>query len=283
MGGAAAGFALPEGGTADPAETRVGPGAAVLFSVGCPSFAAANEDTAALVRIDARRAALIVADGLGGRPGGESASKTAVRTVEKYLRRVRGRDAVRSAILDALDEANRAIIDLGIGAGTTVAIAELEDDRVRGYHVGDSAILVVGQRGRVKLRTVCHAPTAYAVESGLLDEADALHHADRHLVSNVVGDPGMRIEVGSWVQLSERDTLLLATDGVFDNLHAHEVVKAIRTGSLAEAGRRLAHASIKRMKRPARGAPSKPDDLTFILYRADPAVCSTSRTLSRCA
>jgi serine/threonine protein phosphatase PrpC len=107
--------------------------------------------------------------------------------VEAHLRRIRGRDSVRTAILDALDEANRAIISLGIGAGTTVAIAEIEEDRIRGYHVGDSAILAVGQRGRVKLRTLCHAPTAYAVESGLLDEAEALHHADRHLVSNVVG------------------------------------------------------------------------------------------------
>jgi len=282
MNGAAARIAAPPEARDEPAESLVGPGAAILFSMGCPGLGAANEDTAAVLRIDARRAALIVADGLGGRPGGESASKTVVRTVEAHLRRIRGRDSVRTAILDALDEANRAIISLGIGAGTTVAIAEIEEDRIRGYHVGDSAILAVGQRGRVKLRTLCHAPTAYAVESGLLDEAEALHHADRHLVSNVVGDPGMRIEIGSWVRLSERDTLLLATDGVFDNLHPHEIVKAIRTGSLSEAGRRLARASLQRMSRPARGAPSKPDDLTFILYRAE-AVAAASRALRTCA
>jgi serine/threonine protein phosphatase PrpC len=281
MGGAAAKISIPVCGAGAPVEAAVGPGAAVLFSMGCPGLAAANEDTAAILRIDARRAARVVADGLGGRPGGESASKTAVRTVEAHLRRVRGRDSVRTAILDALDEANRAIIELGIGAGTTIAIAEIEDERIRGYHVGDSAILAVGQRGRVKLRTLCHAPTAYAVESGLLDEAEALHHADRHLVSNVVGDPGMRIEIGSWVELSERDTLLLATDGVFDNLHPHEIVKAIRTGSLTDAGQRLARASLRRMNRPSQRTPSKPDDLTFILYRAD-AVAS-SRALRTCA
>jgi serine/threonine protein phosphatase PrpC len=195
-----------------------------------------------------------------------------VRTLESHLDGVGRADVLRTAILDALEEANRTIIALGLGAGTTAAVVEIDRNRVRGYHVGDSRIMVVGQRGRVKFRTLCHAPTAYAVESGLLDESEALHHEDRHLVSNVIGDVGMRIEIGSWLTLAERDTLLLATDGVFDNLRPQEVVKAIRTGTLLEASSRLAQAGLKRMSRPAAGAPSKPDDMTFILYRAQLAV-----------
>jgi serine/threonine protein phosphatase PrpC len=179
-----------------------------------------------------------------------------------------GEDAsVRGAALDAIEEANRSILGLGIGAGTTLAMVELHHASMRPYHVGDSEILVFGQRGRVKYQTVAHSPTAYAVESGLLDAAEALTHRDRHLVSNVLGDSSMRVEMGSWLPLAARDTILVATDGVFDNFAPQEIVEIARTGPLHEAAQRLANACAARMRRPRQGQPSKPDDLTFILYR----------------
>jgi serine/threonine protein phosphatase PrpC len=283
VNGASAGAAAGVGRDGDAvAPSRVGRGKAVLFSMGCPGLQRRNEDSGAILPINDRRGVLVVADGCGGRPAGESASKIAVRTLASHVSDVRNGASVRAAILDAIDEANHTIIDLGIGAGTTAAVVEIDGDRIRGYHVGDSRILVVGQRGRVKFQTLSHAPIAYAVESGLLDEREALQHEDRHLVSNVIGDADMRIEIGSWLRLAHRDTLLLATDGVFDNLHPHEVIEAIRAGSLEEAAERLAQTSLKRMNRPATRAPSKPDDLTFILYRAD-ATPASSRSLRTCA
>ena len=53
MNGAAARIAAPLEARDEPAETLVGPGAAILFSMGCPGLEAANEDTAAVLRIDA--------------------------------------------------------------------------------------------------------------------------------------------------------------------------------------------------------------------------------------
>ena len=137
----------------------------------------------------------------------------------------------------------------------------------RPYHVGDSEILVVGQRGRIKLQTVSHSPVGYAVEAGLLTQKEALHHDDRHLVSNLIGSPDMRIEVGSPMVLAPRDTVLLATDGLFDNLTVREIVKMIRAGPLLDAASALIRACESRMQSPGAGTPSKPDDVTFILYR----------------
>ena len=121
--------------------------------------------------------------------------------------------SLRAAILDGLERANQRVLELGIGAATTLAVAEIAGTTLRPYHVGDSSILVVGQRGKMKLQTMLHSPTGYAVEAGLLDEADALHHEERHLISNMVGAVDMRIEVGSAIRLALRDTVLLATDG----------------------------------------------------------------------
>ncbi|MGI9590762.1 MAG: PP2C family protein-serine/threonine phosphatase, partial [Myxococcota bacterium] len=79
-------------------------------------------------------------------------------------------------------------------------------------------ILLIGQRGRVKLQTVDHSPVGFAVEAGLLDADAALHHEDRHIISNFVGGADLRIEMGSGLHLAERDTLCLASDGLADNL-----------------------------------------------------------------
>src|SRR5690606_26158083 len=110
------------------------------------------------------------------------------------------------------------ILDLGVRSAATLALAELSSSGIRPYHVGDSMILILGGRGKVKLQTVSHSPVGYGVESGLLNEQEAMFHEDRHLVSNMIGCPEMRIEIGPWHCLAARDTLLIATDGLFDNL-----------------------------------------------------------------
>ena len=111
------------------------------------------------------------------------------------------------------------------------------------------------------------SPVGYALESGLLGEEEALHHDERHLISNMVGSAEMRIEVGSPIRLAPRDTVLLATDGLLDNLSLQEIVDGIRTGPLAKVVQNLARSCGQRMRDPEDGHPSKPDDTTFLLFR----------------
>jgi serine/threonine protein phosphatase PrpC len=105
------------------------------------------------------------------------------------------------------------------------------------------------------------------MEAGVLDGDQAIHHEDRHLVSNVVGAADMRIEMGPIVRLRARDTVLLATDGLFDNLYQPEIITGIRCGRLDRAAAALATAARARMTDPEVEAPSKPDDLTFVIFR----------------
>jgi serine/threonine protein phosphatase PrpC len=240
-------------------------GQVAVFSSRCPGHQTENEDAALVLAAGAGRGLLAVADGLGGRPGGASAAAAALSALLKQATGSEG--LTRGAILDGVESANQAVMDLGIGAATTLSVAEIADGMLRPYHVGDSAILVAGQRGRLKLQTVSHSPVGYAVESGLLDEEEALHHEDRHLISNMVGAPDMRIEVGSALHLAAHDTVVLASDGLLDNLSCPEIIELVRTGPLHQAVRRLAEACLGRMREPAEGLPSKPDDLTFLLYR----------------
>ena len=184
---------------------------------------------------------------------------------------------LRTAILDGFEQANRSVTGLGGGAATTLAALEINDSTIRPYHVGDSAIMVVGRRGRLRLLTVSHSPVGYAVEAGLLDEREAIHHEDRHLVSNIVGTQEMRIEIGRTLRLNPLDSVLLSSDGLFDNLHTAEIVEIIRKGPLAVAAERLVENCRRRMQEPQPDHPSHPDDLTFLIYRSSPDARGTSR------
>lgn len=251
-------------------------GMAAIYSARAPDREGPNQDAAAVFSLDGAQGVLAVADGVGGQSGGASASRLALEALSRALSQSRSKalsgaepetSPIRGDILDGIEAANRAVLELGIGAGTTLAAIEVLFDTLRPYHVGDSEILVVGQRGRIKLQTISHSPVGYAVEAGVLDQEEAMHHDERHIVSNIVGSSEMRIEVGSPLTLAPLDTVLLATDGVFDNLGVLEIVDLIRTGSLPDVAARLALACTGRMRSPSHGDPSKPDDLTFIVYR----------------
>ncbi len=243
-------------------------GEVVVFSSRSPFRDGPNQDAAGVVPLSDRRAVLVVADGMGGGPSGDEASRTAVEAVAEAVAAGGDDEAdIRAAIVTGIESANETISGRGNGSATTIAVALLDDGRVRPCHVGDSAVLLVGQRGKVKLHTTCHSPVGFAEAAGLIDPDDAMHHADRHLVSNIVGSAEMTIEVGAPVAMAARDTLLLGSDGLFDNLTVDEVVEGIRKGKLRRAADELAVRAADRMTDPGAGTPCKPDDLTFILFR----------------
>ncbi len=227
-----------------------------------------NEDSAAIIPWGDNAAVLVVADGLGGAALGEEASALAVRRLRLAIGQADPEHVMlRSAILNGIEAANRDVLDLGRGAATTLAVVEICGNAMRPYHVGDSGIMAFGQRGKMKLLTTAHSPVGYGVEAGLIDETDAMHHEDRHVVSNVVGAADLRIEIGSEKTLARHDTLLLASDGLFDNLHLSEIVDLARKGPVQRACADLQSTARRRMTEPADGVPSKADDLTIIVCR----------------
>ena len=227
-----------------------------------------NEDSAAIIQLGDDSLVLAVADGVGGSVAGREASNAAVRTLSRVLTQLPDEtQQLRPAILDAVEEANKTVLGLARGAATTLVVAQLDATHLRSYHVGDSELLAVGQRGRIKQRVVPHSPTGFAVEAGLLDENEAVQHDQRHVLFNVIGSLEMRVEVGPALQLAVRDTVLLASDGLFDNLYIGEIVDAIRSGPLTAAADRLVARVQARMQGEGADQPCKPDDLTIVLFR----------------
>ena len=251
-----------------PASLRFAGGEIAYVTQRAPDKTSDNEDAIGFIPWGEDSGVLVVCDGLGGQPAGEQASILALRCLaERIANTPAGDGGLREAILDGIERANLAIGALGVRAATTLALIEIQGRVIRPYHVGDSMILVSGQRGRMKLQTISHSPIGYAVEAGFLDAIEAMHHEERHLLSNMVGTPDMRIEIGAPVSLAPKDTVLLASDGLFDNLHLEEIVERMRCGPINTGAKALQQQCRARMQQDRQGNPSKPDDLSFILYR----------------
>ncbi len=232
-----------------------------------PDGADLNEDAIVVAPVNGRRGVLILADGFGGLPAGEQASHLAVASVAEQIEAsLAGGGELQPGILAGFDRANEAVRGLGVGAATTLAVVEIDDGRVRSYHVGDSEVFITGQRGRIRMQTIAHSPVGYSVEAGLLDKDAAMEHDDRHVVSNMVGSGDMRIDVGPVVRLNPRDTLVVASDGLFDNLRLDEICGIVRRGDLPACARTLVDRCRQRMASDGEG-PCKPDDLSVLIYR----------------
>jgi serine/threonine protein phosphatase PrpC len=251
---------------AEPLTLPVAGGEACVYTQRRPGRETANEDAAAVIPGDTDSGVIAVADGLGGQPAGNLAAALVLEHLNRHVASLHG-EAQREAILNGLELANQAILSDGRGSATTIAVAGIDGTTLRGYHAGDAVILLTGQRGRIKYQSMSHSPTGYAEAAGMLDETSAMFHRDRHLVSNMVGMPEMRIEMSPPVGLAPRDTLVIASDGLFDNLYTEEIVDLVRTGPLAAAGQKLLERCRERMMQAASDQPHKPDDLTFVLYR----------------
>ena len=228
-----------------------------------------NEDSAAIIPVNNQYLVLIVADGVGGMAGARRASNLTIKTIRKHIANIDESNGprLRTAILDGIEAANKAVLDLGTGSASTLALAELGPGYVRTYHVGDSILLMCGQRGALKLLTTPHSPVGFAMEAGLINESEALQHDELNLIFNVIGSADMRIEIGSELPIAARDSLLLASDGLTDNVMQGEIINAIRTGPVDKAVCAVTDLARSRMTEEKPGQPSKPDDCTAILFR----------------
>lgn len=243
-----------------------------IHSARRPDKEGANEDGALCLGLSDGSLVVAVADGMGGHTAGEQAAATALRAIEEAVREAlaQGR-GLRAGVVDGIDAAHAAVQALQGDGGTTLVAATIEGDEVRTIHVGDAAAVLMTGQGRIVHATASHSPVGYALEAGLLDEDEAIVHVDRHLVSNAVGLGPMKIELGPVMGWRPRHTLVLGSDGLFDNLRLDEITGFARKGNLRTAATRLAELARDRMDGDGRDAPSKPDDLTFLVVRKSAA------------
>jgi serine/threonine protein phosphatase PrpC len=190
----------------------------------------------------------MVADGMGGPPGGEIASAVAVSLVHAAftggsLDELQA--AVRAANRAIWDRAN-ASADLD-GMGTTVCAAGLtKDGTLVVVNVGDSRAYVLHDAALTQL-TDDHSVTAELVRRGELNEQQALDHPHHSILTRALGvGPDVELD-GRALPASEGDRLLVGTDGLFNEVPDDEIASVLTgTQDLQEVADVLVELAVSR-------------------------------------
>lgn len=170
----------------------------------------------------------LVADGMGGHPGGEIAAAVVAGMVSAAFTG-RSVDELEAAIRAAnWSIRERAVSEAGMkGMGTTVCAAGL---LTTGYlalvNVGDSRAYLFRQRSLSHL-TRDHSLTAELIERGELREKEAAQHPHYGILTRALG-VGSDVEIDrSTLAVKQRDRLLLCSDGLFNELTDEEIEHAL--------------------------------------------------------
>jgi len=171
-----------------------------------------------------------VADGMGGRAGGDIASRMTVDSlVADFSQRLGTRmsestelDSQRALLHQVVSASNQAVHAEGsrrpelLGMGTTLVILMIlprPEPTVLIAHVGDSRAYCL-RSGVLTQLTRDHSFVEESLRDGLLTQAEALHHPLRHMLTRAVG-PEIEVEIELTIhELAPQDMFLLCTDGL---------------------------------------------------------------------
>jgi serine/threonine protein phosphatase PrpC len=193
-----------------------------------------------------------LADGMGGHQAGEVASSLAARTVAHHIvhqlylptlvRHEHGTDqpTLDEVLVNAVQAANAAVADQVPGGGTTLTCALLLGPRAYIAHVGDSRAYVVREANGLDQITHDHSLVDRLVELGQLTRDEAAAHPQKNVLYRAIGQRGV-LEVETHVRtISERERLLLCSDGLWGLVSDTEMADIITTApSLQAACERL--------------------------------------------
>ena len=204
-----------------------------------------------------------VADGVGGREGGEIASDSAVDTLREAVPDLLGTadrappagtsgDAEReTAVLrKAVSLANRRIIESIqerpelTGMGTTLTALLFARSRVYLVHLGDSRAYRL-RSGTFRQLSDDHSVVAEQVKAGVLTPAQARSSAHRHVITRALGihdeaAPDLRQE-----PVEQGDVYLLCSDGLTEMVEDRKIATVLEKHAPADAVPKLIAAANK--------------------------------------
>lgn len=175
---------------------------------------------------------LAVADGIGGKAGGATASRLALFALEKQFCGVektgKGLDFFVEVIRSAVLRANETILTASRnqpelrGMGATLSGVCLTAQGYLVFNAGDSKVYRV-RNGTIRPLTKEESVTAPAVDAGLMSEEEAAESPFRHTLTNCLGLESFHLSISPGNVLRDNETLLICSDGLHDFLSYEEM------------------------------------------------------------
>jgi PPM family protein phosphatase len=208
---------------------------------------------------------IVVADGMGGRNGGEVASRLAAETIRDIFLEEDEAEP-RAVLIAGFQEAHRAILETAAGdaelsgMGTTCSAAIVKSGAMYYGHVGDSRIYLI-RDGRAQPLTEDHSVAARMVRDGVLDADEARGHEQSSVLTAALGLDEESLAGDFPVEpcmLAAGDAILLCTDGLHQLASDEEIALIATQESATEACRELVDVARER---------GGPDNITVQLLR----------------
>ena len=232
-----------------------------------------NEDSCLTFCMD-DSAGLLVADGVSGENGGDTASRTAVEAAFAALRSKRGALRPGRRVREAVQRANIAVYDLAQarpelrGMTTTLTAVLLERNELHAAHVGDCRLYLL-RGGRLLQLSRDHTVSAGRVRLGLLSKARARNHPGRARLTRGLGRGLVanidQIKLG----IMEHDLLLVCSDGIHGLLEDDEIASICLAESAEEACKALIESANRQ---------GSPDNVSAAIARVVAAAPTEART-----
>lgn len=233
-----------------------------------------------------------IADGMGGHPAGEIASRVALETLSEHLsshrevlQRVSDERAKAVELLPSMadagfqaasarvnEQARHLRVSSGQTVATTLSMMLITGNRGVMAHVGDSRIYLL-RDGQIYLITEDHNHLQVLIKNGL-DPRNAARVPNARALTRAIGpQPRVEVDTLSFVPLPD-DIYLLCTDGLHALLSREEVAEILKRPDLENAPARFVALAKER------GAP---DNVSCIVVRISaqaqviPAVAQKAR------
>lgn len=179
----------------------------------------------------------IVCDGMGGHKAGEYASRYTVERIIAGVCRSKAEDPVR-ILRTAIHKANEILIVESRenkekqGMGTTVVAATIIGNKMYVANVGDSRLYVINDT--IEQITNDHSYVEEMIRVGKMNREDARKNEKRNLITRAVGATE-KIKVDFFeVELREKDTILLCSDGLSNMVTDQIICQIIKSSDQVE-------------------------------------------------
>lgn len=203
----------------------------------------ANQDSYVIVRGETLNGELdalfVIADGMGGRQGGEVASEIVVRTLPEYVTsHLEQRNGDKSPV-DAAQLLEEGIalahskvrqrqtqqLELS-GMGTTCVACILDANILTVANVGDSRAYLL-RDGTLTQITEDHSEVWQEVVAGRMTREEAQKSRFRNVITRAVGSAGNALPDIDMVELKEGDSVLLCSDGLSSEVEDEEIERLL--------------------------------------------------------
>lgn len=175
---------------------------------------------------------VVVCDGMGGGPGGKTASSMAVEIIINFICQAPHKSNRVELVRTSIKEANSALYALQQekralrGMGTTVTLLLINDYSAIVAHAGDSRVYQF-RWGKKYFRTQDHSHVGELVRTGMLTEEQARISPQSNVITRALGVKSDVVPEVVELPYEKDDRFVLCTDGVWGAMPEKELVKML--------------------------------------------------------